>query len=54
MMETLHANLPTVTQVHFLVDGRPRDTLAGHADLTRTYLASEAESQPSGTAGGGR
>jgi hypothetical protein len=54
MMETLHANLPTVTQVHFLVDGRPRDTLAGHADLTRTYLASEAESNASGGAGGGR
>jgi hypothetical protein len=53
MMETLHANLPTVTQVHFLVDGRPRDTLAGHADLTRTYMASEAESAP-GSGGGGR
>jgi hypothetical protein len=53
MMETLHANLPTVTQVHFLVDGRPRDTLAGHADLTRTYMASEAESA-SGAEGGGR
>jgi hypothetical protein len=53
MMETLHANLPTVTQVHFLVDGRSRETLAGHADLTRTYLASEAESRPSaGSAGG--
>jgi hypothetical protein len=42
MMATLHANLPEVTQVHFLVDGQPRDTLAGHADLTRTYIASEA------------
>ncbi|MGO9318124.1 MAG: GerMN domain-containing protein [Terracidiphilus sp.] len=36
---TLHANLPRVTQVRFLVDGRERATLAGHADLTRTYLA---------------
>ena len=53
MMETLHANLPTVTQVHFLVDGRPRETLAGHADLTRTYLASEAESRPSASSAGG-
>jgi hypothetical protein len=35
---TLHANLPLVTQVRFLVDGAPRTTLAGHADLTRTYL----------------
>jgi hypothetical protein len=39
---TLHANLPRVTQVRFLVDGLPRPTLAGHADLTRTYLAAEA------------
>lgn len=39
---TLHANLPSVTQVRFLVDGQPRATLAGHADLTRTYLAADA------------
>lgn len=39
---TLHANLPRVTQVRFLVDGVERPTLAGHADLTRTYLASQA------------
>ena len=38
---TLHANLPRVTQVRFLVDGQPRPTLAGHADLTRTYLAGD-------------
>jgi hypothetical protein len=35
---TLHANLPRVTQVRFLVDGMQRETLAGHADLTRAYL----------------
>lgn len=39
---TLHANLPRVTQVRFLVDGQPRGTLAGHADLSRTYLAAAA------------
>jgi hypothetical protein len=39
---TLHANLPRVTQVRFLVDGQPRATLAGHADLTRTYIAAQA------------
>jgi hypothetical protein len=39
---TLHANLPRVTEVRFLVDGQVKATLAGHADLTRTYLASEA------------
>ncbi len=40
---TLHANLPRVTEVRFLVDGEQRATLAGHADLTRTYLATNAE-----------
>lgn len=38
---TLSANLPRVTEVRFLVDGQPRASLAGHADLTRTYLTSE-------------
>lgn len=56
MMATLHANLPDVTEVHFLVDGQQRETLAGHADLTRTYLAAEAEQRPSpaAPAGAGR
>jgi Sporulation and spore germination len=44
---TLHANLPAITQVRFLVDGRQQETLAGHADLTRTYLA--AETVPAGS-----
>jgi hypothetical protein len=39
---TLHANLPRVTQVRFLINGQQRDTLAGHADLTRTYLTGDA------------
>jgi hypothetical protein len=38
---TLNANLPRVTEVRFLVDGQQRATLAGHADLTRTYLTNE-------------
>lgn len=38
---TIHANLPRVTEVRFLVDGQMRPTLAGHADLTRTYLATD-------------
>ncbi len=38
---TIHANLPRVTQVRFLVDGLTRASLAGHADLTRTYLISD-------------
>ena len=41
---TLHANLPDVVQVRFLVDGQPRATLAGHADLTRVYLAGDIQS----------
>jgi hypothetical protein len=45
---TLHANMPEIAQVRFLVDGAPRDTLAGHADLTRTYLASSAAPPPPG------
>ncbi len=39
IIATLHENFPAVEQVRFLVDGQPRETLAGHADLTRTYLA---------------
>ena len=39
---TLHANLPRVSAVRFLVDGAARPSLAGHADLTRTYLTSDA------------
>ena len=39
---TIHANLPRVTEVRFLVDGQVRPTLAGHADLTRTYLTGDA------------
>ena len=38
---TIRANLPNVTEVRFLVDGQPRPTLAGHADLTRTYLTAD-------------
>lgn len=46
--ETLHANLPNVREVRFLVDGQPQATLAGHADLMRTYLT--GDSVPAGGA----
>jgi Sporulation and spore germination len=46
LIGTLHANMPEIAQVRFLVDGAPRDTLAGHADLTRTYLAASAAPPP--------
>jgi Sporulation and spore germination len=42
IIATLHANFPEIAQVRFLVDGQQRDTLAGHADLTRVYLASDS------------
>lgn len=43
---TLHANIPAITQVRFLIDGHPAQTLAGHADLTRTYLATDTSTGP--------
>ena len=39
MVTTLNANDPQITQVKILVDGKERDTLAGHADLRRFYQA---------------
>ncbi len=39
---TLRANLPHVEEVRFLIDGQQRPNLAGHADLTRTYLTADA------------
>jgi Sporulation and spore germination len=43
---TLHDALPQVTQVRFLVDGQSHDTLAGHADLTRSYPAVDTTTKP--------
>ncbi|NYF90507.1 GerMN domain-containing protein [Tunturiibacter empetritectus] len=43
---TLHTALPQITGVRFLVDGQPHDTLAGHADLLRTYPAVDTTSHP--------
>ncbi len=37
ILATLHANFSDITEVRFLVDGQKRDTLAGHAGLTRAY-----------------
>lgn len=54
VLATLHANLPAITQVHFLVDGQSKQTLAGHADLTRTYLAGETAIQPAPSGDSGR
>jgi hypothetical protein len=35
IVEALTANLPAITSVHLLVDGREVETLAGHVDLRR-------------------
>lgn len=45
---TLHANLPQIAQVHFLVDGQEKDTLAGHASLQQDYLTSGAPAEGAG------
>lgn len=37
MVLTLKAQFPQLTRVRFLVDGKQRDTLAGHADLASWY-----------------
>jgi hypothetical protein len=44
ILGTLHANLPQIEQVRFLVDGQARETLAGHADLLRTYPVADTTS----------
>jgi hypothetical protein len=51
MIGTLHTNLPQIEQIQFVVDGQPRETLAGHADLLRIYpsrdtTASASASKP--------
>jgi hypothetical protein len=43
---TLHAALPQIATIRFLVDGQPHDTLAGHADLLRTYPATDTTTKP--------
>jgi hypothetical protein len=40
LIETLNANVSGVARVKFLVEGRERETLAGHADLMSFYQTS--------------
>ncbi len=44
ILETIGANFPQIEQVRFLVDGQPRETLNGHADLLRTYQVTSTSS----------
>jgi hypothetical protein len=37
VVQTLSANIPGIMRVKILVEGKERDTLAGHADLTNFY-----------------
>lgn len=37
LVETLAVNVPGINRVNILVEGKTRDTLAGHADLTETF-----------------
>lgn len=38
LVNTLTQNFPEVRQVRFLMDGREAQTLAGHIDLSRTFV----------------
>ncbi len=53
LIHTISANTPGVLKVKILVDGKERDTLAGHADLSEFYdvtavnqLATQLQPQP--------
>ena len=37
LIQTLAANIPDILRVKILVEGKERETLAGHADLSATY-----------------
>jgi len=37
LVQTLAANIPGIARVKILVDGKERETLAGHADLSNFY-----------------
>ena len=37
LIHTISANIPAILKVKILVDGKERDTLAGHADLSDFY-----------------
>jgi hypothetical protein len=37
LIDTLAVNFPQIERVKFLIDGKERETLAGHADIKTTY-----------------
>lgn len=46
MIGTLHAAFPEYDEVRFLVDGQSRSTLAGHAELDRSYPLIDTSTRP--------
>ncbi len=46
MLGTLHANFPEIATVRFVVDGKTRETVAGHVDLSRLYPALDTTAGP--------
>lgn len=46
LVSALTVNLPTITGVQLLVDGKPIDTLAGHVDLRRSFAQNPAWIEP--------
>jgi len=46
IVSALTANLPAVTSVQLLVDGKELDTLAGHISLSRPMVPNDAIRQP--------
>jgi Sporulation and spore germination len=51
LVETLAANVPGILRVNILVEGKVRDTLAGHADLSEAFdvaAIQQADSHPAG------
>jgi hypothetical protein len=43
LVETLALNVPGIQRVNILVEGKTRDTLAGHADLTESFDVTAVE-----------
>jgi hypothetical protein len=46
LVETLAVNVPGISRVRILVEGRTRDTLAGHADLSEFFDVSAVAQAP--------
>ena len=46
MLGTLHANFPEIASVRFVVDGKSRETLAGHVNFGRLYPAVDTTAGP--------